>query len=111
MMTKTTDIHWLAGLLEGEGCFSSTEGYPSIMVKMVDRDVIERAQAILRPVVFRNGGNDVRGYGPYDDTRQRQYVAKIAGRRAAGWMMTLYPLMGGRRQARIRNLLAMWITK
>lgn len=99
-MTKTRDIYWLAGLLEGEGCFSSTKGYPSIMVKMVDRDVVERAHKILRPVEFRIDGNEVKGYGPYDDVRQRQYVAKIVGRRAVGWMMTLYPLMGRRRQAR-----------
>jgi hypothetical protein len=41
------DLHWLAGLLEGEGTFiagpPSAPRSPAVQVAMVDRDIVERA--------------------------------------------------------------------
>lgn len=111
MKTQLKDIYWLAGLLEGDGCFTNSGGaisIPTIIVKMTDRDTVEKAQRILRPVKFRADGNTIFEFSDPRPDRQPQFIAKIGGKRAAGWMMTLYPLMGQRRQSRIRELLTTW---
>lgn len=107
-MIETKDIYWLAGLLEGEASFSSGGKSPRIAVAMYDADVIERVSGILRPTQYRINGNTVRLTKHRSDRRARLSVVTIAGGRAAGWMMTLYPLMGKRRRARIRELLENW---
>lgn len=97
-MIETKDIYWLAGLLEGEACFGLTGGTtPRIQISMTDKDVIQRAALLLgTPTVFLHGGKL---------QRQQQYGCAVNGVRAAGWMMTLYSLMGERRQERIRHVL------
>jgi len=44
------NVHWLAGLLEGEGSFFvrklKNHSYPTVMVKMCDKDIIDRLQKI-----------------------------------------------------------------
>lgn len=114
--TSVKDIYWLAGLLEGEGCFttnSSAAHYrPVIKLKMDDADVVEKALHILKPHAYRKNGNEIKKYSREQESRSfgrgSYYHATIGGRRAAGWMMTLYTLMGERRQARIRQLLSDW---
>lgn len=47
------EIAWMAGLLEGEGCFTAEGGqrarfrYPRITLGMTDRDVVERASVLF----------------------------------------------------------------
>lgn len=68
---------------------------------MTDMDVVIKAAKLL---------------GCYSVIRARHrtkgdksiYRAVITGRRAVGWCMTLYGLMGERRQARIKEVLAKW---
>lgn len=42
---------WLAGLLEGEGCFSVRQDgqrrSPKVLINMTDKDVIERVAALV----------------------------------------------------------------
>jgi len=100
MIRNIGDIKWLAGLLEGEGTFGlGSDGSVAISVGMTDADVIERAAMLM-------------GQGPHRPYFERgqmpRYTAKVSGWQAAGWMMTLYSLMGARRQARIASLLARW---
>jgi hypothetical protein len=111
----TIEIAWLAGLVEGEGCLSygrTDRRYPGkansirIHVGMSDRDVIERAAAIL----------GTRLLGPYPPSpahrdgsiRKDQWRVIVTQSLAASWMMTLYPLLGQRRQAAARECLAFW---
>lgn len=109
MSTHTTDICWLAGVLEGDGCFTvAGKRDPRIALSMYDKDVVERAMRIMHPKTYRKNGNDVT-VRQAKNRRQPTYSFRISGRRAAGWMMTLYPQMGERRQARIRELLARWL--
>lgn len=99
---KVRDILWLAGLLEGEGCFNlngSKEGSARIHLCMTDRDVVERAAVLL--------GTDVKMY-KHALNRKQPFQCSIYGAKAAAWMMTLYTLMGSRRKARIREVLAVW---
>ena len=95
-------VHWVAGLLEGEGTFGSSRGYPDISATMCDRDVLERAARILGIATvsakdFRRTAE--RGWSP-------EFDVGLSGSRAAEWMRALRPLMGARRTAEIDAALA-----
>lgn len=103
-MATVADIRWLAGYLEGEGCFTFTGGkyrYPRIVVESTDEDVIQR--------VVKLWGNKARAV--QHGKHKVGYSVASTCAKAAGWMMTLYPLMGQRRQARIREVLTNWRSK
>ena len=102
---KTTIIYWLAGLLDGEGCFDVREkGAPRLSVGMTDQDVIER--------VATQFGTKMTTTLPIRRTRgpayKRMYHARVSGQNAIGWMMTLYALLGFRRQAKVRTIIKAW---
>jgi hypothetical protein len=107
-MRAANDIRWLAGLLEGEGAFGLNGGHAQsarIVVSMTDEDVVARAAGLL--------GSRLRSLQPRQLTkaggpRKRVYTAAVYGSQAAGWMMTLWPLMGQRRRAEIGRALAVW---
>lgn len=95
------EIAWLAGLLEGEGCFSKRKNCVTIQINMTDCDVVRKSANLV----------GARSVGRREDKRANCkpcFYWTIAGPRAAGWMMTVYPLMGKRRQARIRELLGVF---
>lgn len=104
------DIEWLAGLLEGEGCFGfyylkrnqNGTGYycPQIRLSMTDRDVVGRAAKLMGTRVYLREGTP-KGNKPVWTTR-------AAGAKAAGWMMTLYMLLGERRRTKIQEVLWVW---
>jgi len=100
MSTSLNQIHWVAGLLEGEGFFGLTKNSPTIALKMNDVDVVEKFKSVVKTTdkIFREerlGGNPA-------------YVTKLYGGPAIQWMMTIYPLMGLRRKAKIREILQYW---
>lgn len=96
-----SELHWFAGLLEGEGCFTSTHDFvPHIRIQMCDRDIIARAHKVLTPMT-----RICEAYTPKG--RESWYISST-GSKAAAWMMTLYSLMGIRRQTRIREVLCAW---
>lgn len=99
-MVNVRDIAWLAGFIEGEGTFDASRRH-ALVFATTDRDVAERAVRIL-------GGNL---NGPYERDKpgyKPVYRGTVHGARAAGWCMTLYPLMGERRRAKIREWLTLW---
>ena len=90
------DAAWLAGLLDGEGCFDSPRGNPRIRVKMSDLDVVIRAA-------------DIMGASTYHETSAHDYykpcmVAQITGDRAIAIMRSVLPWMGSRRSAKILDI-------
>lgn len=98
-------LHWLAGLLEGEGSFM--KGTPSepnriaIKIQMTDKDVLEKVG-----YQFEVGVN-----GPLRRTTAKEhwksyYTVVRRGAKASEWMQRLRPLMGVRRQGQIDNALA-----
>ena len=100
-MISVKDIAWLAGLLEGEGCFRSVGNCPTIKLSMTDRDTVVRAAGLLglthiATVIHKN------------PTYKDAWVIAANGRTAAGWMMTIWPLMGARRQEKITEMLKCW---
>jgi hypothetical protein len=99
---KLADLYWLAGLLEGEGCFGmsgSKSGSARIALNMTDYDVVERAALLLDTPVK---------YSKLYPNRKQVYRIEIFSNKAASWMMTLYSLMGERRQETILNSLTLW---
>jgi len=106
MMLRTEDLHWLAGLLEGEGCFSINKGdtarnknpYEIISLQMCDYDIVNRVCHLFdHDITICN------------TTRSKTvYRVTLGGAKAIGWMMTLYPLMGERRRSKIRECIMSW---
>ena len=99
-------IYWLAGLLEGEGCFSGRQAghNPIIQLVMTDPDVVIKAAKLL-------GAYRVIKAKPPQVGNKAIYRTVIYGHNAMGWMMTLYSLLGLRRQEKITTLLNEWKNK
>lgn len=103
------NIAWLAGLLEGEGCFyagtrkvgDATYRRVALQLLMTDLCPVKRAADLMR-VPWVKSKRITKGGKPL-------YRTNAHGRKAAQWMMTLYPLMGERRQAKIRECLDVWM--
>jgi hypothetical protein len=96
------ELHWLAGLLEGEGSFMagppSSPRLPVISVNMNDEDVMLRLGRIF--------GRKIQMIRPRNPRWQTSYQVRVQGGAAVRWMMLLRPLMGVRRQAQIARALA-----
>ena len=97
-MIKVADIAWLAGLLEGEGCFRLNHGkYPVIVVTMTDEDVIIKAKNIWK-----------------SNTRVYHYKnlwrTEVSGAHAVSWMMSLYPFLCERRREKVIKIIKFWQT-
>lgn len=97
MIDRTKEeIAWIAGLLEGEGCFTNSgkSTSPIIYLMMCDLDVVEKAKTIIGST----GKISIRERG---DNHKLAYRIYICGKLAYEWMKLIYPLMGKRRQAKI----------
>jgi hypothetical protein len=96
------DLCWLAGLIEGEGTFlagpPSAPRSPAVQLSMVDRDIVERASALL--------GVAVTVVPSRHEGWKTAYCVRVRGARAVLWMQRLRPLMGTRRQAQIDRAIA-----
>jgi hypothetical protein len=101
----TPTVHWLAGLLEGEGTFTAKGirgSWVTISVEMCDRATVRRVADILgATAIWRDAGDPGRGWQP-------TYITKVSGNRARPWMATVHPFMSKRRQAAIDRALASW---
>lgn len=108
---SSKDLAWVAGLLEGEGCFSSCNtgsgghygkkrySYPQIQVTMVDLDVLERLLEIVG-IGSITGPHRVRS-----EHHNPTWGWKVTGAKAAKLMELIKPHMGLRRTARIEEAL------
>lgn len=92
------EIAWLAGILEGEGCFDFANGHPRIKVKMTDEDIVTRVAKLF---------NRVHNGGAYNTKSWHKivYETSCRGPWAIGWMQTIYPFMGNRRREKIRSII------
>jgi hypothetical protein len=98
----TSDIEWLAGLLEGEGYFGmKTKSNPQICLDMGDEDVVARMARVVR-------GKCLGPYKPGPRSVIPRYRTNVSGVKAVGLMMTLHGLMGRRRQSQIERALLTW---
>jgi hypothetical protein len=102
-MIKTLDITWIAGLLEGEGCFGYNQrvGYPSISLEMTDSDIVLKAAKLM-------GNRNVRTRFHQNEKYKNSYRFSVYGNEAVSWMMTLFNLLGERRKQQIEKVLSVW---
>jgi hypothetical protein len=113
MMAFLDDVRWLAGLLDGEGyfrfgCIGRKDQLRKSMcavvgLGMTDRDLVERAHQLLGARVSIR----TEPAGKHRRTKPI-YSFMITGPKAIGWMYMLYPFLGQRRQAKIREIIAAW---
>jgi hypothetical protein len=111
MKPTIVDIGWLAGFLEGEGYFGygGSKKYPTIAIQLVstDKDVLEKVVDLFGGRIIQrkntNTGHNVKGK-PY----KAIYSVSWYSDRAAAIAMTVFPLMGTRRQTTIKNILDLW---
>lgn len=94
---RTEDLIWLAGLLEGEGCFDLHRGkYPRVRVGMADRDVVGRVATLF--------GCRVR-LSLKPKPNAAIWHAEVTGAKASRIMHEVLPYMGARRSAKIAEIL------
>ncbi len=100
---------WLAGLLEGEGCFTLHPERPHIparafiqlYVGMTDEDVVLRAAELIGGKVNvrqRHSGDSFPNAKPL-------FFTSVAGQKAEDVMRAVQPFMGSRRKAKITTIL------
>jgi hypothetical protein len=102
---SSNDLCWLAGLLEGEGCFVYDDS-PGIRVGMTDLDVVQRVALLL-------GNRRVRG--PYNRSTHGSlnkdvYYVECWSGPAIEIMKAILPYMGVRRSAKINEIIDRWTT-
>jgi hypothetical protein len=101
------ELHWLAGLLEGEGSFltgpPSRPNMPVIAIQMTDQDVIERVAALF--------GRKAHAATRREEHWRQSWMLRLSGHRAVEWMLVLRPLMGSRRKAQIDRALSCYSPK
>lgn len=88
------DAAWLAGLLDGEGCFDSPRGLPRIRVGMTDHDVVLRAADLM------TASTHLELRAP----RKPMLRAQVTGDRAVGIMRAVLPWLGSRRSAKVTEI-------
>jgi hypothetical protein len=104
MSLSIKDLYWVAGFLEGEGTFYYNVGRLIIQAPQVQREPLEKLQKIL-------GGNISNRTRYAELNRSPIYVWYIGGSKAAGAMMTLFPLMSPKRKIQISGALTLWKTR
>lgn len=99
------EMGWVAGLLEGEGCFTQrkngtgTKIYPAIDVQSGDRDVIEKL------IAYTGLGNIGGPYKTRSPKHTPMFGWKMSSASARLIMTTLIPHMCERRKTRIEEVL------
>lgn len=99
---SASDLHWLAGWLEGEGSFMLWKNSPVVVGVSTDVDVVQRVAKLFRTKLL--------SYRSRPKTKNKRYkrvfVARMKGRRAIALMRRLRSLMGQRRQVQIDKVLS-----
>lgn len=88
---------WLAGLLDGEGCFDAPRDNPRIRVKMSDLDVVLRAADLMAAKTYMET--------PRFEEYKPCMVAQITGDRAVAVMRAVLPYLGSRRSGKVTELI------
>ena len=97
------DLYWLAGLLEGEGSFTTagrrgrSTRQPVIALGMTDEQPVKRAAQLM--------GSSVYSYQPRRPNSKRNYQMRVNGKNAVPWLLVLKPLLSPRRQSQIDHCL------
>jgi hypothetical protein len=105
-MNKLSDIElgWLAGLLEGEGCFRISQGrYPKVQLNMTDEDIVLRAASLITKLTGVVPTISVAQPAKIDWSES--YSFQVSGKNAKIVMKTIVHIMGFRRRQKIWQIL------
>lgn len=102
MAINLRELYWAAGFMEGEGSFCSQRYLITATAVQVQRQPLERLQALF--------GGCLRSFRRKAVTGEVYHRWELVGRRAAAVAMTLFTLMSPRRQEQIRAALAKWVS-
>lgn len=95
------ELHWLAGLLEGEGSFMndppSRPNNPIVSIEMTDEDIIKKVSKIFE----RKYQECKRKNKKY----KKSFKVILTGYKSLVLMIMLYPLMSQRRRKKIKEIL------
>lgn len=97
---RPVDVGYVAGIIDGEGWMLAAP-WPTVAVKMTDEDVIRRLQALT-------GVGNVTGPRIRAGRKPIWQWTVSRSRDVAALLMTVYPLLGQRRQAKAREVLEAW---
>lgn len=104
MKINKQDLHWLAGILEGEGCFMSKYNrLPRITCEMTDLDVIKKIQSLA-------GGKIYKPVKRKSHWKQSWIWTDTNSEATYEFMKQIKPLMFSRRQMKITECLRNWET-
>ena len=106
-MTES-EAAWLAGILEGEGCFDFNgipKGrYPRIRLEMKDADIIDRVVSICG----EEGMGKIRRVDRANEKHSSTYCYQIARKdKVKDILVQIHPWMGSRKAAIINDMLDM----
>lgn len=94
------DVAWLAGIIEGEGCFTHSGTTITVQLKMTDEDVVRRCQQIAGVGVFSVKGRSASTLPHY----KQVFQWTSAGAEAMQVITLVRPFLGERRAARADEL-------
>lgn len=102
-MRTTADLAWLAGFLEGDGCFClQKHRYASVKVSQTSRWPLEVCQRLLGGTIHPRRHNQ--------PNHRPVFYWSIGGPSAAGAMMTLFSFLSPRRREQVKSVLRRWVT-
>ena len=88
------EIHWVAGVFEGEGSFSAS----TVEIPQRDLEVLERVRSLMGGTIRPYQAKAINGPTP-------MFKWYASGPRSRGIARTLYHLLSARRQAQARRYL------
>jgi len=98
-MFNEINLSWMAGLLEGEGCFMSKDNkYPIVTIALTDLDVLEKAKSIFGGKIYELKKRKVHWKDAWTWT--------LRGENAYLLMMQIRNYMGDRRKNKIDECMA-----
>lgn len=105
-MIQEIKTSWIAGLLEGEGCFSyrHDKNYASIQFNTTDFDIMTKYITYLRELGF-DIKNKIVKLKKKKETHKQGYAIEITSKKAIGIMKLILPYMGIRRKNKIEEII------
>lgn len=99
-MIDIKDIYWLAGFIEGEGCFQfhKKNHAPYITISQKDPQCLYDIKNIF--------GGSIHSYRDREENIYYKWTAST--RLASGLMLTLYSLLSDRRKEKIKECITQW---
>lgn len=95
---STIEIAWLAGWLEGEGCFyNEKNGAPCVSVSTTDKDTAEKA---VRFMLAKKSYGRIQREGC-----KKQWDIRVNCKKAMRVMCLILPFMGSRRSEKIKEVI------